>query len=111
MPEAERRTRRRFGGNRRRPIALLGLEAPKIVDDIPDVGLGHLAFVALHVELGAGAVADDREDFAVAASAIPLGVGQIGRMRAFGRHRAVALGVGVMTEAAVFLEQRLAGFD
>src|SRR5712691_10014892 len=52
--------------------ALLGLQAPKIVDDVPHVLLGHHALVALHVELRACAVADHREDLAVARSAIPL---------------------------------------
>src|SRR5262245_61745354 len=89
----------------------LGLQTPEVIHDVPDVRLGHLALVALHVELRAGAVADDQEDLAVGRSPIPLGIGQIGRVRAFGRHRAVALGVRVVTEAAVLLKERLARFD
>src|SRR3954465_2691435 len=91
--------------------ALLCLEAPQVVHDVPDVGLRHLALEALHLELRAGAVADDEEDLTVGGSAIPLLVGEIRRMCALWRHRPVALGVGVVAEAAVLLKQRLPRLD
>src|SRR4051812_11223746 len=87
--------------------ALLCLEAPEVIHDVPHVGLRHLALEALHFELRAGAIADDQEDFAVSRSAIPLVVGEIRRMCALWRHRAVALRVGIVAEAAVLLKQRL----
>src|SRR5438045_9427203 len=70
----------------------LRLQTPEIVDDVPDVGLGQLVLVALHVERRSGAIADHHEDLAVAVAAIPFRVGQVRRMRAFGRHGTVALG-------------------
>src|SRR6516225_2838010 len=89
-------------------IALLGLDTPQIVNDVPDVVIRHLALVALHVELRARAVLDDEKDFAVGGTTIPFIVRQIGRVRAFGRHRAVALRVRTVAEPAVLLERRLA---
>src|SRR5439155_593267 len=64
-----------------------------------------------HVELRAGSVANHHEDFAVSRSALPLVVGEVRGMRAFGCHRTVAFGVGAVAEAAVLLEQRLSRFD
>src|SRR5262249_59061427 len=95
---------------RRRPAgrSLLGLEAAEIVDEVPDVGLRHLALVALHVELRACAVADHHEDLAVCGAAVPLVVGQVRGMRALGRHRAVAFRIGAVAETAVLLEKLLA---
>src|SRR5262245_44537132 len=98
---------------RRRPAArsLFGLQAAEVVDHVPDVRFGHLALVALHVELRACAFADDEIDLAVGGSAVPFVVGQVRGMRAFGRHRAVALRVGSVAEAAVLLKQLLARLD
>src|SRR5436190_2252546 len=52
-----------------------------------------------------------RDRTAVGVAAIPLRIGQVRRMRVLGRHRAVALRVRAVAEAAVLLEERLAGFD
>src|SRR5262245_44541540 len=89
----------------------LGLQTPEVIHDVPDLRLGHLALVALHVELRAGAVANDDEDLAVAVAAIPFGIGEVGRVGPFRRHRTVALGIRAVAEPAVFLERGLAGLD
>src|SRR5439155_18471909 len=84
---------------------------PEIVDDVPDVGVGQLALVALHVERRSGAIADNHEDLAVAVAAIPFRVRQVRRMCAFGRHRTVALGICAVAEAAILLERGLPRLD
>src|SRR5262249_37795309 len=107
-----RRRRARPSASRKLPeTALLRLQTPEVVHDVPDLRLGHLALVALHVKLRAGAIADDDEDLAVAVAAIPFGVGQIGRVSPFRRHRTVAFGIRAVTEAAVFLEGGLTRLD
>src|SRR5579864_4267968 len=92
-------------------LILFGADAAEVVDDVPHVGVGQLALVALHLELRGGAVADDRENLAVARAAVPLGVGQVGRMGSLRRHRAVALGVSAVAEAAILGERGFAGSD
>src|SRR6516165_4866396 len=99
------RMRRSPARTARRYDALFRADAPKVVDDIPDVAVGQLALVALHVELGTGAVLNDREDLAVGRAAIPFGVGQVRGMRPLGGHWTVALRVSAMAEAAVLREQ------
>src|SRR3954449_3309324 len=87
--------------------SLLRLQTTQVVDDVPGVGLRELALLALHVELRAGTVLDHQEDLAVGRPAIPLVVSEVRRVRPFGRHRAVPLGVGAVAEAAVLLKERL----
>src|SRR5262245_60353824 len=43
----------------------LGADAAQVVDDVPHVGVRHAALVTLHLEVGAGAVAEHDEDFPV----------------------------------------------
>src|SRR5262249_56612552 len=84
-------------------------EAAHVVDDVPHLLLGELGLEAFHVELGPGAVANDREDLAIRRASFPRVVSQIRRVRSLRRHRAVAFPFGAVTEPAIFLERLAAG--
>src|SRR6478609_8101622 len=90
---------------------LLRADAAQIIDDVPHVVIWHATLVALHLHFRPGAVADDQEDFAVRRAAIPFGVGEIRRVRVFGRHRTVALGFRPVTEPTVLRVGSLPGGD
>src|SRR5688572_22364180 len=61
-------------------------EAADVMDGVPDVGVGELAFEALHVVLRRRAVLNDPENLAVARAARPLVVGQAWRFHVLRRH-------------------------
>src|SRR6185436_3181770 len=86
-------------------------EAAEIDDHVPDFLGGQLALERLHLRLGAGAIADDGEDFAVSRTVRPYPVCQIGRVGVLGSRRAVALGILAVAGGAVFLKRLLAGLD
>src|SRR5919204_6235350 len=88
----------------------LRTERAHVIDDVPHLLLGHLALERLHLLIRSGAVANGREDLAVA-QVLRLSTGEIRRMRALWRHRTVTFRVGAMAEPAILLIELLARAD
>ena len=84
-------------------------DASEVIDDVPELLIGHLALEALHIELRAGAVAEHEEDLAVSLPAFPRGIDETRRRGALRRHRPVACRVLAVTERAPFLKRLLPG--
>src|SRR5581483_1356823 len=80
-----------------------------VVDDVPDLVLGQLAAVRFHAGLRR-AVVNDLEDLAVGRSVLPVGVGQVGRLRVqLFAHASVAFAAVAVAARAVLVEDGLAG--
>src|SRR5262245_53854272 len=93
----------RRGGPER--AALLG-EAADVVDDVPDLGIGHPFFIAFHV--GGCAVVNCGKHLTVARSEVPFRIGEVGRLSA-GNGGPVTMAFGTVTLLAQPLIRALAG--
>src|SRR5688572_6586135 len=78
------------------PLArsVLRTEAAEKVHDVPHVLVRQLALERDHFRVGAPAVLDEVENFAVRGAVVPFRVGQIRRLGVFRRERTIALARG-----------------
>lgn len=88
----------------------LRTDAAEVIDDVPDLVLGHLRGKAFHGRFR-NAVADHREDFAVARPMFPLGVDEIGGrwVQLLGRRAVSRTGSSVTAGATPVVQARTIG--